>query len=73
MRLAYKHMSWKYRLFKLLVLTLALVLPLKIFYIGRAYYSRVNLRRIRKFTGEPIPSAPVRCYEGRDDAKQAKA
>jgi glycosyltransferase involved in cell wall biosynthesis len=69
MRLAYKQMNWKYRIFKRFVLALTLVLPPKSFYKVRAYYAKMNLRRLRRFTGEPIPVAPVHHYEGGDDAK----
>ncbi len=63
MRLAYKHMGWKYRLFKAFVLSLTLALPPTFFYKLRGYYSTMNLRRLRKFTGEPIPSGSVIYYE----------
>jgi glycosyltransferase involved in cell wall biosynthesis len=72
MRLAYKHMGWKYRLFKAFVLSLTLALPPKLFYKLRAYYSKMNLRRLRKFTGEPIPSGTAVSYDECDYAKQKK-
>jgi glycosyltransferase involved in cell wall biosynthesis len=72
MRLAYKHMGWKYRLFKALVLSLTLALPPKLFYKLKAYYSAMNLRRLRKFTGEPISSGAALSYEENDYATQEK-
>jgi hypothetical protein len=69
MRLAYKQMNWKYRVFKLLVLALTLLLHPRTFYRVRAYYTKMNLRRLRRFTGEPIPAATVHYYEGDVDAK----
>jgi glycosyltransferase involved in cell wall biosynthesis len=72
MRLAYKHIGWKYRLFKAFVLSLTLALPPKLFYKLRAYYSKTNLRRLRKFTGEPISSGTVISYDSHDHAEQKK-
>jgi glycosyltransferase involved in cell wall biosynthesis len=69
MRLDYNHMGWKYRLFKAFVLAFTLVLPPKVFYKVRAYYSRMDLRRLRKFTGEPSPSEAILSYEQHDHAK----
>jgi glycosyltransferase involved in cell wall biosynthesis len=70
MRLAYKHMGWKYRLFKACVLSLTLALPPKLFYKLRAYYSTMNLRRLRKFTGEPISYGTVKSHDEYDRAKK---
>jgi hypothetical protein len=70
MRLAYKHMGWKYRLFKAFVLSLTLALPPKLFYKLRAYYSKMNLRRLRAFTGEPISYGAVTSYDEYDHAKK---
>jgi hypothetical protein len=70
MRLAYKHMGWKYRLFKAFVLSLTLALPPKLFYKLRAYYSTMNLRRLRAFTGEPISYGAVISCDEYDHAKK---
>jgi glycosyltransferase involved in cell wall biosynthesis len=72
MRLAYKHMGWKYRLFKAFVLGLTLTLPPRLFYKLRAYYSKANLRRLRKFTGEPTPSGAVLSYDDSNHTQQSK-
>ena len=69
MRLAYKQMNWKYRIFKYLVLTVTLLLPPTTYYKMRAYYAKMNLRRLRRFTGEPIPASSGQYYEPGDDAK----
>jgi glycosyltransferase involved in cell wall biosynthesis len=69
-RLDYKAMSWKYRLFKTFVLASSLILPPKAFYKLRAYYSKTNLRRLRTFTGEPISSGAVLSYDESDQATQ---
>jgi len=58
-RLAYKQMGWKHRAFKVLGLALAIVLPTKTFYKVRGHYTRLNLRRIRPFAGEPTPRVNV--------------
>ena len=73
MRLDYDRMGWKYRLFKAFVLAFTLVLPPKMFYKLRAYYSRMNLRRLRKFTGEPSPSEAILSYEQHDHAKHVQS
>ena len=61
MRLAYKLMGWKYRLFKAFVLSLTLALPPKLFYKLRAYCSKMNLRRtpLEEFTA--IAHTEARC------------
>ena len=73
MRLAYKHMGWKYRLFKSFVLALTLALPPKLFYKLKAYYSKMNLRRVRSFTGEPTRIAADLFYDERAHAKREKS
>jgi glycosyltransferase involved in cell wall biosynthesis len=67
-RLAYKHMPWKYRLFKRFVLILTLLLPPKTFYKLHHYYSKMNLKRLRRFTGEPVAAAFVNSCKGKSDA-----
>lgn len=62
LRLAYKHMGWKYRLFKIFPLFLMMVLPPKRFYKVREFYSKMNLKRLRKYTGEPVSSSGVNTY-----------
>jgi glycosyltransferase involved in cell wall biosynthesis len=69
MRLAYSRMNWKYSAFKLLVLTVALIVPPTSFYKLRVYYAKMNLRRLRRFTGEPVPATTAICNESREDAK----
>jgi hypothetical protein len=68
MRLAYRHMPWKYRLFKTFVLALTLLLPPKSFYGLRHYYTKMNLRRLRKFTGEPTAAISLSSYKGNNNA-----
>lgn len=68
MRLAYKRLPWKYRIFKGFVLALTLLLPPKMFYGVRHFYSKMNLRRLRKFTGEPDEAATANSHEGKSNA-----
>jgi glycosyltransferase involved in cell wall biosynthesis len=68
-RLAYKHMPWKYQLFKRFVLALTLLLPPKIFYKLRHQYTKMNLRRLRRFTGEPVPAALVDSSKDKTDVR----
>jgi glycosyltransferase involved in cell wall biosynthesis len=67
MRLAYEHMPWKYRIFKRFVLVLTLLLPPTFFYKVRNYYTKMNLKRLRRFTGEPVVPPSVRYYENKID------
>jgi len=67
-RLAYKHMPWKYRLFKSFVLILTLLLPPKTFYKLHHSYSTMNLKRLRRFTGEPVAASVANSYKGKSDA-----
>ena len=62
LKLAYRHMGWKYRLFKMFSLSLMMVLPPKRFYKVREFYSKMNLKRLRKYTGEPVSSSGVSTY-----------
>lgn len=59
MRLDYTWTSWRYKGFKVMVLALSIILPPKIFYRLRHYYGKMNLRRLRAFTGEPLHSGSV--------------
>ncbi|MGH9775212.1 MAG: glycosyltransferase family 2 protein [Candidatus Acidiferrales bacterium] len=58
-QLAYRRTAAGYRIFKQLVLGLALLLPPRLFYRLRAWYTARNLRRLRSWLGEPVPAAPV--------------
>ncbi len=69
MRLSYKHMPWKYRLFKGFVLALTLLLPPKTFYKIQHFYSRMDLRRLRRFTGEPVGTGFIDSQKGNNDAR----
>ena len=65
LRLAYKRMGWKYRLFKIFPLFLMMVLPPKRFYKVREFYSKMNLKRFRMYTGEPVRSSGATAYHAK--------
>jgi glycosyltransferase involved in cell wall biosynthesis len=62
-KLAYSQVSWRYRIFCAFSLALTMVLPPKAYYRVQGSYSRLNLKRLRKFTGEPVSSAKIRYYQ----------
>jgi hypothetical protein len=59
-RLSYRETSPGYRIYKQCSLLLALAMPPRIFYQLRGWYAVNNLRRFRRWLGEPIPAALVR-------------
>ena len=58
-RIAYRHTPLGYRLFKSMVLGLALLLPSRQFLRLKRWYTAKNLRNVRKWIGEPVPAAPI--------------
>jgi hypothetical protein len=48
-----------YRLFNAMVLALTLALPPRVFYRLRQWYSDKNMRKLRRFMGEPTTAAPI--------------
>lgn len=58
-RAAYEHHSLPYRAFKWLALAPALFMSAERFYRLRSWYGKHNLRRFRKFLGEPAPVAEI--------------
>ena len=56
---AYHKVTMRYRLFQALVLVLTLLLPPRVFYRLRRWYSEKGLSRFRSWTGEPAPSVQV--------------
>lgn len=58
-RFAYRQAPIGYRLFKYLVLGLALILPARQFLGVKQWYSARGLRKIRKWIGEPVLAAPI--------------
>jgi glycosyltransferase involved in cell wall biosynthesis len=64
-QLAYRDLTWQYRLFKALVLAQTLVLPPRFFYRLRRWYSEKWLSRLRSWTGNP--AATVQMIERRPE------
>ena len=58
-RLAYKNGGLAYKIFKLWVLGATLVLPPRLFFKVRNWYSSSSLRKMRGALGEPIPNAAI--------------
>lgn len=59
LNLAYRDTSFGYRAYKELSLLATLVLPPRLFYRMRDWYSENDLRRFRRWLGDPVPTAPV--------------
>jgi glycosyltransferase involved in cell wall biosynthesis len=57
--LAYRHTGLGYRAYKELSLLATLLLPPRLFYRMRDWYSEKDLRRFRRWLGDPVPAAPV--------------
>jgi glycosyltransferase involved in cell wall biosynthesis len=62
-RLAYSRTTWRFRIFRAFSLLLTLLLPPRTYYRIRRFYSEHNLKRFRKFTGEPTPVAKIKYYQ----------
>jgi glycosyltransferase involved in cell wall biosynthesis len=60
---ARQKVTWRYRLFRAFVLLQTLLLPPRVFYRLRRWYSEKGLSRFRRWTGEPAP--PVQLVERR--------
>jgi glycosyltransferase involved in cell wall biosynthesis len=58
-RLAYKDGGVAYKIFKLWVLGATLVLPPRLFFKVRDWYSSSSLRKMRSALGEPTPNAAI--------------
>jgi len=61
-RLAYSRMTRKYQVFRSMSLVLTLLLPSRVYYRLQKVYSAMNLKRLRRFTGEPVPMAKIKYY-----------
>jgi glycosyltransferase involved in cell wall biosynthesis len=59
LNLAYRDTSFGYRAYKELSLLATLLLPPRLFYRMRDWYSEKDLRRFRRWLGDPVPAAPV--------------
>ena len=49
----YKGATWRYQFFRMFILMQTLLLPPRLFYRIRRWYSEQGLRRFRRWTGEP--------------------
>ena len=58
-RLAYSHRPFGYRIFKQITFAMILLLPPKLFFKLKRWYSNSQLRNVRRRIGEPTYSAPV--------------
>jgi hypothetical protein len=56
---SYHKVTWRYRLFRALVLSQTLLLPPRLFYRLRRWYADKGLSRFRSWTGEPTPSVEM--------------
>jgi hypothetical protein len=65
--LAYSKVTWRHRVFQALVLAQTLLLPPKVFYRLRRWYSEKGLSRLRAWTGSPVPV--VHIVERRPEAR----
>jgi hypothetical protein len=58
-RYHHSQVTFGYRVFNTMVLALTLALPPRLFYRLRQWYSDKNLRKLRRFVGEPSTDAPI--------------
>lgn len=58
-RTSYRAATWRYRLFRFFVLLQTLLLPPRVFYQLRRWYSEKGLARLRSWTGEPTPNVEL--------------
>lgn len=56
---SYRKVTWRYRLFRAFVLLQTLLLPPRVFYRSRRWYSEKGLSRLRSWTGEPAPAVHI--------------
>ncbi len=52
-KVSYREVTWRYRIFHAFVLIQALLLPPRVFYRLRRWYTEKGLSRLRNWTGEP--------------------
>ncbi len=56
---SYRKVTWRYRFFRAFVLLQTLLLPPRVFYRLRRWYSEKGLSRFRSWTGEPAPAVQM--------------
>ena len=58
-KIAYSSVTWRHRLFQAFVLGQTLLLPPRLFYRLRRWYSEKGLSRLRSWTGSPVPALQI--------------
>ncbi|MBZ5642558.1 MAG: glycosyltransferase [Acidobacteriia bacterium] len=58
-QVAYRQATWRYQLFRMFVLLQTLLLPPRVFYRLRRWYTDKGLSRLRGWTGEPTRTVQV--------------
>jgi len=56
---AYREVTWRYRLFQIFVLAQTLLLPPRLFYRLRRWYTKKGLSKLRRWTGNPVPEVQL--------------
>lgn len=56
---SYRGVTWRYQLFRFFVLMQTLLLPPRVFYRLRRWYTERGLSRLRSWTGEPVRSVQI--------------
>jgi len=56
---SYQKVTWRYRVFRAFVLLQTLLLPPRVFYRLRRWYSEKGISRFRSWTGEPTPAVQM--------------
>jgi glycosyltransferase involved in cell wall biosynthesis len=54
-KINYREVTWRHKLFQAVVLTQTLLVPPRLFYRFRRWYSEKGLSRLRSWTGDPVP------------------
>jgi glycosyltransferase involved in cell wall biosynthesis len=57
--IAYREVTWGYRIFHALVLAQTLLLPPRVFYRLRRWYAERGLSKLRSWTGSPVPAVQI--------------
>jgi glycosyltransferase involved in cell wall biosynthesis len=58
-KVSYRKVTWRYRIFRAFVLMQTLLLPPRVFYRLRRWYSEKGLSKLRGWTGEPVPVVDI--------------
>jgi glycosyltransferase involved in cell wall biosynthesis len=58
-KISYRKVTWRYKFFQAVVLAQTLLVPPRLFYRFRRWYSDKGLFRLRSWTGDPVPVVNV--------------